>query len=300
MKPSLKDKIIDRLLIAVMALPFLGAMILLVLTKPASEGIDITGAQIYAEIDLPFQPLYITEAHVVSLCVLIFLTALCLFLTRNLKERPASKRQLIAELIVEKAESFVTTNMGERFRGFAPFVAAILGLSALSSLSSLLGLYPPTSDMSIVAGWAILVFTLITHYKLKGGVLNYLKGFTEPIPVFTPFNVFSEFSTPISMAFRHYGNVLSGVVISALVAAGLGGLSTLLLGWLPGIFGRIPLLEIGIPAVLSLYFDLFSGVLQAYIFAILTMLYVSNGFPEEAFEKRAAKRAAKKAAGVPR
>ena len=76
--------------------------------------------------------------------------------------------------------------MGERFMGFAPFIAAILGLSALSSLSSLLGLYPPTSDINIVAGWAILVFILITHYKLKGGLGNYLKGYTEPIAVFTP------------------------------------------------------------------------------------------------------------------
>ena len=199
----------------------------------------------------------------------------------------------LTELIVTKVQSFVNGDMGERFAGFAPFVAAIMGLSAFSSLSSLLGLYPATSDLNIVAGWAILVFILITHYKLKGGIGPYLKGFVEPIPIFAPFNVIGEIATPVSMAFRHYGNVLSGVVISTLVAAGLSGLSSLLLGWLPGVLGRFPLLRIGLPAILSLYFDLFSGCLQAFIFAMLTMLYISNGFPEEDYEKRRKKKAEK-------
>lgn len=92
------------------------------------------------------------------------------------------------------------------------------------------------------------------------------------------------------MTFRHFGNVLSGSVISVLVAAALQGLTSLLLGWLPGLLGDIPFLQIGIPAVLSLYFDIFSGCLQAFIFSMLTMLYIANGFPEEAYEKRRLKK----------
>lgn len=286
MKSKLAFRIVDALLIALMILPFLGAIVLNILTKPAVEGISVTGAQIYFTIGMPLQPLYITEAQITSLCVIIALFSLCLFLTHGIGTTPRLKRQLAAEWIVVKMKSFVTSNMGERFAGFAPFAAAIMGLSALSSLSSLLGLFPPTSDLNIVAGWAILVFILITHYKLKGGALNYLKGFAEPIPVFAPFNVISEIATPVSMAFRHYGNVLSGVVISSLLAVGLTKLSSLLLGWLPGLLGEFPLFRIGIPAVLSLYFDLFSSCLQAFIFAMLTMLYISNGFPEEAWEQR--------------
>ena len=159
-----------------------------------------------------------------------------------------------------------------------------MGLSAVSSLLSLLGLYAPTSDINIVGGWAILVFVMITYYKIKGGFLAYLKGFTEPVPLLTPFNVISEFSTPVSMAFRHYGNVLSGSVISTMIYAALAGLSTIVLGWLPGILGEIPFLQIGLPAVLSVYFDLFSGCLQAFIFAMLTMLYISSNAPSEAPE----------------
>ena len=97
------------------------------------------------------------------------------------------------------------------------------------------------------------------------------------------------------MAFRHYGNVLAGTVISAMIAAALGKASSLALGWLPGVLGEIPLLRIGLPAVLSVYFDVFSGCLQAYIFAMLTMMYVSGGFAmEEYFERRAKKEAKKK------
>lgn len=155
--------------------------------------------------------------------------------------------------------------MGEFFQGFAPFIAAVMALSAFSSLLSLVGLYPPTSDLNVVAGWAILVFILITHYKFKCGPIQYLKSFAEPVPFLAPLNIISEIATPISMAFRHYGNILSGSVISVLVAAALGGLSNLLLGWLPGVLGEIPFLQIGLPAVLSVYFDVFSGLLQAFI-----------------------------------
>ena len=101
-----------------------------------------------------------------------------------------------------------------------------------------------------------------------------------------PLNIISEIATPISMSFRHYGNVLSGTVISALVAAGLQSLSAAVLGWLPGALGQIPLLQIGLPAVLSVYFDVFSGCMQAFIFAMLTMLYISGGFPEDAWRTR--------------
>ena len=290
MKKSAKAVIIDILLIAMMILPLAACIVLKILFSPATEGITVTGAIIYFTIPMPIMDLPITESQVNSWAVILTILAICLFLTRRLNIKSVSKRQFLAELIVEKAENLVRCNMGERFMGFAPFIAAILGLSALSSLSSLLGLYPPTSDINIVAGWAILVFILITHYKLKGGLGNYLKGYTEPIAVFTPINIISEVATPVSMTFRHFGNVLSGSVISVLVAAALQGLTSLLLGWLPGLLGDIPFLQIGIPAVLSLYFDIFSGCLQAFIFSMLTMLYIANGFPEEAYEKRRLKK----------
>lgn len=275
-------KLMDWLYVALMIVPLLTCMVIKVLTKPATEGISITGAQVYWTIPMPLMPLYITEVQVTSAAVILTLLGFCLWVTHGIAVRPNTKRQLAAEWIVEKVNGLVADNMGPKYMAFAPFVGSILAISAVSSLTSLLGLFPPTSDMNIVAGWAILVFVLITRYKLKGGIGPYIKGFFEPIFVFAPFNIIGEFATPISMSFRHYGNVLSGVVIATLVSYALGSLSNMLLGWLPGFLGDIPFLSIGIPAVLSVYFDLFSGCMQAFIFAMLTMLYIATGAPEEA------------------
>ena len=293
---SRRFKAVDILLLTGAILPFVAVIVLKILTAPPTEGIEIAGALIFFKIPLPMGGLPITEAQTTSAAVILSILFLCLYLTHGISAKGGLKRQLLAEWIVEKCDGMVHNNMGDYFMGFAPFIAGMMGLSALSSLSSLLGLFPPTSDMNIVAGWAILVFGLITYYKFKAGPIHYLKSFAEPVPFLLPMNLISEAATPVSMAFRHYGNILSGSIISVLIAAAFGGLSNLLLGWLPGMLGEFPFLRIGVPAVLSLYFDIFSGGLQAFIFATLTMMYVSGGFPMEKYEARKAKRAAKKAA----
>lgn len=270
-------KATDTLLVIMMILPWVAGIIIKVLTEQPSEGISVKGARIFFTISMPIGELPITESQLNSVLVITFVFALCLYLTHGIKTVPDSKRQLIAELIIKKAEALVLDNMGKAFLDFTPFICTILALSAFSTLSSLLGLYPPTSDINIVGGWAILVFLLITYYKMKGGFVNYLKSFTKPVAILTPFNIISEFSTPISMAFRHYGNVLAGLIILTLLGAGLEGLSSLIFAGLPAALENIPFLRIGIPAVLSIYFDVFSALLQAFIFAMLTMLYVANG-----------------------
>lgn len=279
-------KAVDFLLIAGAVIPLIFGIVLYVLIKPASSGIEITGAKMLFTVDMPLQSLPITESQVNSWIVIVTIFFLCLYLTHGISATQPTARQHLAEWIVEKTENLVRNNMGEFFDGFAPFVAAIMGLSAFSSLLTLIGLFPPTSDLNVVGGWAVLVFILITHYKLKCGVVHYIKSFGDPVPLLAPLNVISEIATPVSMAFRHYGNVLSGSVISVLVAVGLQGLSQMVLGKLPGVLGEFPLLQIGLPAVLSVYFDLFSGCLQAFIFAMLTMLYISTGFPAENYKEK--------------
>lgn len=289
-KKTLRFLLLDVLYLAMVVIPLIAAMALNVLTKPASDGIEIAGARIFFTIPMPIQELPITESQVNTWAILVSALGLCLFLAHGITADSKSKRHLIAEWIVEKTDSMVHENMGEYFAGFSPFIAAILMLSALSSLLTLIGLYPPTSDLNVVAGWAILVMILITHYKLKGGFVGYLKSFGEPMPALAPLNIISEVATPLSMSFRHYGNVLSGTVISALIAAGLQSLSHAILGWLPGALGQFPLFQIGLPAVLSVYFDIFSGCMQAFIFAMLTMLYIAGGFPEDAWRARQEKK----------
>ncbi|SDA09430.1 F-type H+-transporting ATPase subunit a [Ruminococcus sp. YE71] len=284
----------DVLLILMMILPIVAGWVLKALFTPESEGIAIKGALIYLSVHAPIQDFVLTEAQVNSWLVMISVTGLCLYLTHGIRARVATKRQYIAEWIVEKAEGLIKENMDGYFDGFAPFIAAMLALSAFSSLLSLTGLFAPTSDLNVVAGWAILTFALITYYKMKCGPLVYCKSFGEPVGFLAPLNIISEFATPVSMAFRHYGNILSGSVISVLIAAGLQGLSSAVLGHLPGFIGEFPLFRIGIPAVLSIYFDVFSGLLQAYIFAMLTMLYVSGAFPADEYARRHSAKTAEK------
>lgn len=282
-------KIVDMIFIILMILPICFSIVLKVLTTPLKEGIVISGAQIFFTLKMPFQDLPITESQINSTMVIISVLFLCLYMTHGISSGVWLRRHHFAEMAVEKCNAMTVGNMGEYFSDFAPFIVAILALSAFSSLITLFGLYAPTSDLNIVAGWAILVFVLITYYKMKCGPIEYAKSFANPV-LMAPLNVISEIATPISMAFRHYGNVLSGAVISVLVASGLQGLSNIIFGNLPGFLGSFPFLQVGIPAILSIYFDIFSGCLQAYIFAMLTMLYISGGFPLALYEERKARK----------
>ena len=225
--------------------------------------VDISGAKVFftTPIDVPLLgELQISETLIVSWIVMALITGICFWLTRGLKVRNISKKQAAAEWIVETADKFVLGNMGEKFRYLIPFVSALFATSVVSNLISLIGLRSPTADLSTEA------------------------AFTTPIPVMTPFNILSELATPISMACRHFGNILSGVVINALIYGALALASRKLLGLIPGAMGnvlsQIPVLDVGIPAVLSVYFDWFSGVMQAFIFCMLTVMYIANATEE--------------------
>ena len=293
---SKKFRIVDGLYILMMILPLVAAMTIKVLTTPASEGISISGARILCTIPMPLQDLIISEAQVNSWLIMITIFGFCLFITHGIKADRRDWRQLAAEWMIEKLDGLLENSMEEIFRAsYAPFIGTILAISACSSLMSLFGVFPPTADVNVIAGWSILVFALITKNKLKAGFGNYAKGFLEPIPVMLPMNILGEIATPVSMTFRHFGNVMSGTVIATLVAWALQNMSAMVLGWLPGFLGDVPFLQVGIPAILSVYFDIFSGCIQAYIFAMLTMLNVSGAYPAEAIAERLAKREERKA-----
>ena len=246
--------------------------------------VSIVGPKVYYELPIDFPLLgrfQITETLVVSWLVMLIITLLCIWLTHNLQVENITKRQAFAEMLVETADKFVIGNMGEKFKYFVPFVAALFATSLVSNLISLLGFRSPTADLNTEAAWALVVFTLITIQKIKsGGIGGYLKGFTQPIALLTPFNILSELATPISLACRHFGNILSGVVINGLIYASLALASSKLLGLIPGAVGQllshVPILAVGLPAVLSVYFDWFTGVMQAFIFCMLTTMYIAN------------------------
>ncbi len=251
--------------------------------------IDISGPKVFFTIPLNIPilgDLQISETMVVSWLVMIIITGLCIWLTHDLKVENISKRQAAAEMIVETLNNFVIGNMGERFRYMIPFVGALFSTSLVSNLISLTGLRSPTADLSTEAAWAVVVFIMITHQKLKtNGLGGYLKGFTEPIPVMTPFNILGEISTPVSMACRHFGNIFSGIVIGGLIYGALAVLSTAVLGLIPGAVGhvlaQIPIFDVGLPAITGFYFDWFTSCMQAFIFSMLTIMYIAQEAGDE-------------------
>lgn len=242
--------------------------------------VDIHGAPIYFEIPI-FGGIPITGTLIVTWCVMIVLTALCAWMTHGMRVRDISKKQAAAEKIYEMLYNLVHENMGAKWTGYMPLIAALFGLSIGCSLSSLLGVWSPTADVNTTMAWALVVFILITYHKIKGhGLGGYLKGFLDPIFLMAPFNVLGEVFTPVSMGFRHFGNIVSGYVISSLIYAALIAANQALFGLLPGLvgdlLGQIPILGVGIPAVFSLYFDWFGSFIQAFIFCMLTMIFIAT------------------------
>lgn len=190
--------------------------------------VSINGAKILATLEnVPlFGTVHITQTLVVSWVVMAIITALCVWLGSGLKLTAISRKQAVAEMIYEALINFVRGNMGTNFDHYIPLVGTIFVTSIVSNLISLLGIWSPTADLMTELGWALVVFVLITYHKIKAsGIVGYLKGYLDPVFVMAPINVISELFTPISMACRHFGNILSGTVISGLLYAALAAAS---------------------------------------------------------------------------
>lgn len=288
---------------------------------------SVDGAFIYFTIPI-FGGIDITQTTVSHLIVTILLCWACVYLGKDLKKRPDGK-QVLVEKGVMMLRNMVVETMGEHNAHWTPFIGTIFLSSICGSFIGLTGfLRSSTADLSCVLVWALMVTAIIWYNNIKNlGFLGWLKGFTEPIVVMTPMNIISEIAQPISMAFRHFGNVAGGGVITSLIYTSLSMASAAVLnlitasGWLvsvilmavgagliflwkknkkkaalvfgiisavlgffgllqaTGILSGVPILALGIPAVLSCYFDLFSGFVQAYVFTLLTMVYISASLP---------------------
>lgn len=352
----------------------------------------INGPKIYFTVPI-FGGIPVTQTLVTSFIVTVILCTLGIVLGRNLRKRPL-RRQVLTEKAVTVITDMVKEAMGEHNAHWTPFIATVFLSSLLGTLLGMTGiLRSSTADISTTMTWAVLVSFICWYQAIKNnGLLAWLKGFTEPIPVMTPMNIVSEIAQPVSLAFRHFGNIAGGGVITALIYWALSGASTALLGlissshiavaavllvagillvlvsrpkaggkrkklpfllglvclalsglrlvdWLWNLTGwswpemsgtvcglcwfaalavmlagivllirrksrgvtvlggfltavgfvaiclisegplGVPVLSLGIPAVLSLYFDVFSGVIQAFVFSLLTMIYISSNCP---------------------
>ena len=194
------------------------------------------------------------------------------------------------EKVITMLYNMVEDTMGKHNLKFAPYIGTIFVSSIFGSIIGMTQIFrSSTADLSVTMAWALVTTGMVWYQNIKHqGLGPWLKGFTEPIFIMTPMNVISEIASPLSLAFRHFGNVAGGGVLTSLVYAALAAASNLLFGWLPGLLGSIPFLQAGLPAILSIYFDLFSGFVQAFVFCLLTMVYVgtANPPPEELPEKK--------------
>lgn len=216
----------------------------------------------------------ISETVVTSWIIMAFLIIASYFLTRNLKLIPTSKVQIMLEYAVVTLKNLVESNMGKDIFKKMPnmfyYIGSLFLVFVCSNLIGLVGFKSPTTDVDTTLGWALLTVFLIYFEGMKSKGLAYWKGLLEPVPFLLPLNIVSEIATPISLTFRPFGNILGGTVIMGLLYQLLAFISTLI----PGV--SIPFLQLVIPVPLHLYFDLFSGCLQAFIFVMLTMVFISN------------------------
>ena len=243
--------------------------------------LSVTGPKIYYTIPI-LGGINITQTMVTLLAVTIILIIASYFLTRNLKKRPGGL-QVVAEKLVSILYGLVEDTMGKHNSHFTPFIGTIFLSSILGTLLGMTQIFrSATADLSVTLAWAIVTTLLVWYYNIKNfGFKAWLKGFTEPIVVMTPMNIVSEIATPVSMAFRHFGNIAGGSVLTALVYAALAALTNFIFGWLPEAVLAVfpPIFQVGIPAFLSIYFDLFSGFVQALVFSLLTMVYIGAANP---------------------
>lgn len=228
------------------------------------KSIDVKGPKVAFSFDVFGITINVTETIIISWAIVLGLTLLVLYLTHDMQKKPVKKRQVIAEFLVELVDNLVISTMGKKFKALAPYIGALFASSIFGSLVSLLGLRSVTADYSTVLTWALMSFVMIETVKIKhDGIGGYLKSFINPL------NLISEVATPVSMSFRHFGNIAGGMIITSLLYFALTGVST-------AIGLAVPIFTVGIPAVLSLYFDLFSSFMQAFIFVMLTMCYIES------------------------
>lgn len=198
----------------------------------------------------------IAESVVVTWLIMALILAASIFLTRNLKVHPESKRQIVAESIVTWLEKFVSDMVGEEGKRYVPYLISVLIYIAISNCIGLFGMKPPTKDMNVTAALAIMSIVLIEYAGIhRKGVKKWLKSFTEPIAVVTPINILEIFIKPLSLCMRLFGNVLGAYVIMELIKL---------------------LVPIVVPIPFSFYFDVFDGLIQAYVFVFLTSLFIKE------------------------
>lgn len=196
----------------------------------------------------------IAESTVVTWVIMVVILLVSLCLTTNLKVKNISRRQMIAETIVVKLESFVEGMIGEEGKRYIPYLCTVLLYIGMANLIGIFGFKPPTKDLNVTAALSVMSIILIQYAGIhKKGGKGWLKSFVQPMAIVTPINILELFIKPLSLCMRLFGNVLGAFVIMELLKI---------------------LIPVIIPVPFSFYFDVFDGLIQAYVFVFLTSLFI--------------------------
>lgn len=214
-----------------------------------------------------YLPIFGTELHIsdaicvtwiVSAILIIFALVVRFALLGKFKTIPKGFQNVI-ELCVEKIYSYSESYMGERGKEIAPYIGMLALYLGLANIIELTGLRPPTTNISTTFAMAIITFFLINFYGVRQkGVLGRLKHYAKPA-ILAPIKMLTDLALPISLASRMYGNILAGLVVMEII------------------YNVLKIFAVGIPAVLSIYFNMFDGLMQTFIFVTLTLVFIREG-----------------------
>ena len=205
--------------------------------------------------------LSIPESVVVSWGIMAFLVLGSILLTRNLRVEHITKRQAVLEAVVTTINDFFVGLLGENGKRYVPYLVSVALYIGCSNLIGVFGIKPPTKDLNVTAALALMSIVLIEYAGIHArGGLGFLKSLTAPTPIMTPMNILEIAIRPTSLCMRLFGNVLGAFVIMELIKL---------------------VVPVFVPAVFSLYFDLFDGLIQTYVFVFLTSLFMKESIGDE-------------------
>ena len=198
----------------------------------------------------------VAESTVISWVIMAIIMILTMVLTRNMKVENPGKLQVGVEYVVESLQNIVRGIVGHEGERYVPYLATVLVFLGISNVFAVTGMKPPTKDLNVSAAVALMSIVLVQIASIRQNrVKGWLKGFTKPIAVVTPINIMELAIRPLSLCMRLFGNVLGAFVVMKLLEH---------------------LVPIILPAVFSLYFDFFDGLIQAYVFVFLTGLFIKE------------------------
>ena len=203
-----------------------------------------------------FGGIEVAESVVVTWIIMAVMVIFAIVMTRKLRIQNPGKRQVIIESIVTGLQNMVKGFIGEKGTRYVPYLVTVIIYIGISNIIGLFGMKPPTKDMNVTAALAVMSIVLIEYSGIHAiGVKRWAKGFAQPVAIVAPLNVLEILIRPLSLCMRLFGNVLGAFVIMELLKM---------------------LIPVVLPVPFSLYFDIFDGLIQAYVFVFLTSLFIKE------------------------